>query len=162
MSPLTTFANSSGDLTNRQRERWLPLLAIARVFCPDRLQYISLAAHDVGGNILADPMDTAFLRVLDRLVSSERAANLGAADISTMMFNLSDLHDLPQAGFVGRLIRKYFGKIGRRSGAKGGNRYPFTRAQVDDLLRRYPIEDGSLTEASEGTEGLSVELKPPG
>lgn len=75
-------------------------------------------------------------------------------------FNLSDLGYSPSNGLVGRLIKKYFGKIGRRSSATGGFRYLFTRAQVDDVLHRYPIEDGALTEASEGTEGLSEEANP--
>jgi len=33
---------------------------------------------------------------------------------------------------------------------------------VDDLLRRYPIDDGQFTEPSEGTEGLSEVAKPTG
>ena len=39
---------------------------------------------------------------------------------------------------VGRLIRKYLGKVGRRSGKQGGNRYTITRDQVDKLRRLYP------------------------
>ena len=153
----------SVDLNNRQRERWLPILAIAKVFCPDRLSDLEeISLRDVGSNILADPMDAAFLRTLDGLVASERGVNLGAGEISAMMFKLSDLQYPPQVALVGRLIRKYFGNIGRRSSATGGYRYLMTRAQVDDLLRRYPIDDGRFTEASEGTEGLSEVAKPPG
>jgi hypothetical protein len=61
---------------------------------------------------------------------------------------------------VGRLIKKYFGNISRRSSTNGGYRYLITKAQVDDLLLRYPVDDGRSTEPSEGTEGLSVEAKP--
>jgi hypothetical protein len=154
----------AATLNNRQRERWLPLLAIAKVFCPDHLPELEeMALQDVGSNILADPIDTAFLKALAGLIVSERGASLAASDISTKMFNLSDLQYPPQSGLVGRLIKKYLGNVGRRSSATGGYQYLITRAQVDDLLLRYPVDDGQLaeaSEASEGTEGLSVDASP--
>ena len=141
----------AADLNNRQRERWLPLLAIAKVFCPDHLLELEeMAFQDVGSNILADPIDTAFLNALASLVVSEQGNSLTASDISTKMFDLSDMQYLPASGLVGRLIKKYFGNIGRRSSANGGYRYLVTKAQVDDLLLRYAVDDGRSTEGTEG------------
>ena len=141
----------AADLNNRQRERWLPLLAIAKVFCPDHLLELEeMVFQDVGSNILADPIDTAFLNALASLVVSEQGNSLTASDISTKMFDLSDMQYLPASGLVGRLIKKYFGNIGRRSSANGGYRYLVTKAQVDDLLLRYAVDDGRSTEGTEG------------
>ena len=46
---------------------------------------------------------------------------------------------------VGKLITKFLGKVGLRSGEEGSNRDYITRAQIDDLLNRYQI-----TEETEG------------
>ena len=120
-----------------------------------------MALQDVGSNILADQIDTAFLSALDGLVLKEGGTiSLATSDISAKMFDISDFGYLPSSGSVGRLIKKYLGNIGRRSSASGGYRYSITRERVDDLLRRYPVDAHRLVEPSEGTEGtegLSVE-----
>jgi len=146
------------QLNNRQRERWLPLLAIAQVLCPDQLPGLEeMAYQDIGSTILADPIDSAFLSALDGLVLKEGGAiSLASSDISTKMFDISDFGYPPSPGSVGRLIKKYLGNIGRRSSANGGHRYLITRGQVDDLLRRYPIDVGRAPEPSECTEGHLV------
>ena len=153
----------AGTLNNRQRERWLPLLAIADVFCSDRFEEIEAKAEkDVGSNILTDPFDGAFLLALDSLVGDKPSADVTASEISTKMFDSLELSNPPSLGVVGRLISKYLGNIGRRSGEKGSNRYTIIRAQVGDLLRRYPTTATATepTEGTEGTEGLSEEGDP--
>ena len=138
-------AGFSYELNNRQRERWLPLLAIANQCCPDRLEDIqAVASKDIGGNILADPFDTLFLQTLSALVD-QATAELTADQIGVNMgYRVGSPWPI-RSTTIGKLITKFLGKVGRRSGEKGSNRYYITRAQIDDLLNRYQI-----TEETEG------------
>ena len=128
------------ELNARQRERWLPLLSIAKVFCPDRLDALQDAAvgDKDADTVLADPLDVAFLRALDQLVNKP-TVDLGTLKIAGEMgrvlgYGMEEV----SAAKVGRLVTKYLGKVGRRSGEKGRTVYVITRGHVDDILERYP------------------------
>ena len=126
------------DLNNRQRERWLPILSIANKACPERLADLEAEANkDTGSTFLSDPLDAGFLNVLDGLVDQPTVV-LSTQDIGLQMMLALELDYPVRSSKVGRLIRKYLGKVGRRSGKQGGNRYTITRDQVDKLRRLYP------------------------
>ena len=140
-------------LNARQRERWLPLLAVATLVCPDNLDELAATAiADADSDtILADPTDTAFLRALDELVK-EQTVRLTTSELRLHMGRALGFADTDvNASAVGRLVRKYLGNIGRRSGKNGKTEYIVARARVDDLLERYPLP-AYLDEGTERTE----------
>jgi hypothetical protein len=140
----------AGEVNNRQRERWLPIMVVAKLFCPDRLEaLLEVAKEDKGANVLVDPFDEAFLLALDALVD-EAVTELTTSKIGRRVENiLGDSQDVG-SGQVGKLIRKYLGNIGRRAGENGSYVYPIRREQVDDLMKRYPVS--AFQDSTERTE----------
>ena len=58
-------------LNNRQRERWLPLLAVANTFCPEQMAGLERWAPQDTNNPLVDPIDAGFLGALNDLVDRD-------------------------------------------------------------------------------------------
>ena len=136
----------AGGLNNRQRERWLPILSIASIFAPEEVEALEkLALKDTSNTLLANPVDAAFLAALDKLVDSP-TVQLGTYAIRNALESRLEGESVSSAK-VGRLVRKFLGDVKSRNGENGSTRYTVTRTQLDDLLQRYPI-----TEGTEGTE----------
>ena len=113
-------------------------MSIAKKACPERLADLEAEANkDTGSTFLSDPLDAGFLNVLDGLVDQPTVV-LSTQEIGLQMMIGLELDYPVRSSRVGRLIRKYLGKVGRRSGKQGGNRYTITRDQVDKLRRLYP------------------------
>lgn len=82
--------------------------------------------------IVSEPVEVAFLIVLNNLVSAPVVQLSNAKVTSELTIYLND--NTITSYKVGRLMKKFFGSVGSRSGSKGSYRYRLTRKAVVEAM----------------------------